>query len=119
MHDQDPLRCCSETLHIGNRADRSPQLTQARLRHAGILEGFTDMPRALSRPDHIAERGRCVVEGVHAQTRIVRAGDEGIAGTKTGAQNAELLIALRFEPVEAAAYIDNRLPACSDGAPDV
>src|ERR1700753_2783558 len=60
-----------------------------------------------------------MVKGVYPQPRIVRAGDEGIAGPKTRAQHAELLIALRLQPVEAAADIDDRLPAGCDRAPDI
>src|SRR5260370_23397137 len=75
-----------------------------------------DVPCTLSRPADIAEPVRNMVEGVDAQAGIVRAGDESIAGAKRVAKYPEVFIPLRFEPVEAGANIEDRLPAGRDGA---
>ena len=52
-----------------------------------------------------------MVEGVHTQARVVRTGQEGVAGAEAGSQYAELLVALLLQPVKAAADIDHRLAA--------
>ena len=43
-----------------------------------------------------------VIESRDANARIVRRRDERVTRTKTGADNAEIAIALLLEPVEAA-----------------
>ena len=52
-----------------------------------------------------------MVESVHAQPRIVRAGQKAVARTQARAQHAEVLVALLLQPVNAAADIDHRLAA--------
>ena len=60
-----------------------------------------------------------MIEGSDANPRIVRGGDESIAGSETGADDAQPVIALRFQPVEATAGIDHALAHRVDGAANV
>ena len=60
-----------------------------------------------------------MVEGVDAEARIVGAGKICVAGAEAGSQNAEVLVALVFKPVETAADVDNRLTAGHERAADV
>src|SRR5258708_25914048 len=67
------------------------------------------MPRGLPVPYHVGKVGRGVVEGSHLNPRIVRGGDKRIARSKARADDAEPVIALRFQPVETTADIDHAL----------
>ena len=69
------------------------------------------MARALPCPHHVAKRRRRVVESIHANARIVRAGQKSVAGSEAGAQHAEVLVALLLKPVDAAANVDHGLAA--------
>ena len=89
------------------------------LREARRFDALANVARALPGPDDVAKRGGRVIEGIHAQARIVGAGQEGVAGAEAGAQNAEVLVALLLEPVEAATNIDHSLAAGGNGAADV
>ncbi len=60
-----------------------------------------------------------MIEGIHPQARVVRAGQKCVARAEARSQHAEVLIALLFEPVQAAANIDHRLPARRNRAPNV
>ena len=113
------LRRGCEALHVRFRADRGKQLMEPCLSQSGIFESLANVPRALAGPRDVAKRDGRMIKGVHAQTRIVRAGDKPITGAETRAENAELLIPLRLKPVQAAANIDNRLPARSDSPANV
>ena len=46
-----------------------------------------------------------MVEGIHPEPLVVRAGQEGVAGTQAGAQHAEVLVALLLQPIQAATNI--------------
>ena len=60
-----------------------------------------------------------MVECVHPQPGIVRAGNKRIAGAEAGAQHAELFVPLLLQPVEAAANIDDGLAARGQRPPNV
>ena len=60
-----------------------------------------------------------MVEGVDADAFVKGAGEERVAGTEAGAEHAEMLVALVFEPVKAAADVDDGLAACGEGSADV
>ncbi|MCU0247104.1 MAG: hypothetical protein MUC42_11050, partial [Bryobacter sp.] len=60
-----------------------------------------------------------MVEDIRLDPRIVRGSEKGIAGTKAGAHDAEALIALRREPVQAAAHVDHGLPCRIERPADV
>ncbi len=49
----------------------------------------------------------------------MRRGEEGVAAAERGAEDAELVVALGFKPVKAAADIDDGLLAGGKGAADV
>ena len=87
--------------------------------HAYGFEGGTDVPRALPRPNHITERHGGMIERGDAYAAVECGGEKGIAGAKTGTQNAELLVALLLKPVDATANVDDRLAAGGNGASDV
>jgi len=50
-----------------------------------------------------------MIERGHANPRVVRRGNECIARSEARAHDTELVVALLFEPVEAAADIDDAL----------
>jgi len=77
------------------------------------------MTSGLPMPNHISDIGRSVIECGGANTAVVRSRKERIARAQTCADNAQILIALLFQPIETAAYINDRLAACIDGAADV
>src|SRR5580698_189127 len=89
------------------------------MRNADGFEGGTDVAGALPGPNHIAKGHRRVVESGHADAAIERSSEKGITGAKTGAQDANLLIALLLQPIDAATDVDDRLAAGGDGASDV
>ena len=60
-----------------------------------------------------------MVEGADLKARVEGGGDEGVATAERGAEDAELLVALLLEPVEAAADVDDGLAAGLGGAADV
>jgi hypothetical protein len=100
VDDEDLLGVGGEALHVGHGADGAEDLADLVLREAGLLEGGADVARALAGPDDVAEPGGGVVEGADLQARVVRGGDEGVAGAEAGSEDAELFVALGFEPVE-------------------
>ena len=77
------------------------------------------MTCALAGPCDVAEPGGGVVEGADLEAWIEGGGDEGVAGAKRGAEDSELLVALLFEPVDAAADVDYGLSTGLGGAADV
>ena len=87
--------------------------------HAHALEGGADVTGALPGPNHIAKRHGGMVEGGDTQAAVEGGGKKGITGAETGAQNAELLVALLLKPVDAATNVDHRLAAGGDGPADV
>ena len=74
------------------------------------------MTGALASPDDVAEPGGGVVEGADFEAWVKGGGDEGVATAQAGAEDAELLVALLFEPVDAAADVDDCLAAGFGGA---
>ena len=108
-----------EALVIADGTDGGPERAEAILRETGLLDRLADMARALAGPDYVPKRSRRMIEGVHAQTRIVGAGEKGVTGAEAGAQDAEVFVALLFEPVKATADIDDGLAAGGNGAADV
>ena len=89
------------------------------LRHDRRSKRGADVAGALSGPYHVAECHGGVIEGADLKARIHRGGDEGVAAAEAGAEDAELLVALLLEPVDAAADVDDGLAAGRDGAADV
>ena len=84
-----------------------------------MFDAIANVARRKALPDHIGEISGAVIEHVHANSRIMGAGEKGIAGPEAGTDNREILKALLLKPVEAAARIDDRLPGGIDGAADV
>jgi hypothetical protein len=84
-----------------------------------FFEGGADVAGALAGPDDVAEPGGGVVEGADLEARVEGGGDEGVAAAEAGAEDAEVLVALGLEPVDAAADVDNGLTAGFGGAADV
>src|SRR5581483_656805 len=60
-----------------------------------------------------------VVESCHLDSFIVCRSQEGVARPKTGSDNAQALVPLLLEPIEAAADVDHPLSACVKGAANV
>ena len=60
-----------------------------------------------------------MIEGTDLEARVEGGGDEGVATAEAGSEDAELLVALLFEPVDAAADVDDGLTAGFDGAAHV
>src|SRR5437879_8660641 len=92
-----------------------PQALRINLR----FEPSANMARRLPVPDHIGEvRGR-MVEGRYPNTRIMRGGKKRVTGTQAGADNAQPVIALFLQPIEAAANVHHPLACCVQGSTDV
>ena len=108
-----------KALHVGGGADKGEEAADLVLGEAGLLEGFADVAGGLAGPDDVAELSGGVVEGADFEAGIMGGGDEGVAGAKRGAEDAELLIALLLEPIEAGADVDDGLLAGGDRPADV
>src|ERR1700722_6688313 len=102
-----------------HRTNSGPERTHALLRESSLFEGLPDMPRALPGPNDIAYRRRSVIEGIHPQPPVVRAGEKSISASKDRAQHPELLVSLALQPIQAAANIDHRLPCRRERPPDI
>ena len=113
---RDALGCCCEAVHVGHGADDGEDLADLILIEACLLEGGADVAGALAGPDDVAEPGGGVVEGADLEARVEGGGDEGVAASEAGAEDAELLVALLLEPVDAAADVDDGLAAGFGGA---
>ncbi len=50
-----------------------------------------------------------MIEGAHRKTRIVSTGNKGVTRSQTGADDAELGVAVLFQPVQAAAHVNHGL----------
>src|SRR5258708_22364124 len=81
-----------------------------------VFGGGADVACALAGPDCVGEKGGGVVEGADLEARVEGGGDEGVTTSKRGAEDAKLFVALRFEPVDAAADVDDGLAAGFGGA---
>ncbi len=108
-----------ELLHVGRGADGSEELANLVLSEAGVFEGLADVAGGLAGPDDVAEASGGVIEGADLEAGVVGGGNEGVAGAKGGAEDAELLVALGLEPVEAGTDVDDGLLAGGDRAADV
>ena len=100
-------------------ADGGPQFPHTLLGEAGLFKRLFDVAGALARPGDVSEGSGGVVENVDADAGVVRAGQVGVAGAEAGAEDAEVSVALRLKPIDAAADIDNGLAAGGEGAADV
>ena len=109
----------SEALDIRRRADAHEQVALSVLVNALLLVSGANVSRALAGPADVSEKGGNVVERVDAQAGVEGAGDERVAGAERGAENAEVLIALRFQPIEATADVEDGLAAGGNRAADV
>src|ERR1700761_5594600 len=118
MHRQHLAWRGREQVHKGDWADAGPDSVQLLLGHHGFARR-ADMAAALAGPHHVAEGHGGVIEGADLQTRIHGGGEEGVAGTEAGAEDAELLVALLLEPVNAGADIDHSLAAGGYGAAEI
>ncbi len=113
---EDALGLGGEAVHVGHGADDGEDLADLVLREAGLLEGGADVAGALAGPYDVSEPGGGVVEGADLEALVEGRGDEGVAAAEAGAEDAELLVALGFEPVDAAADVDDGLTAGLGGA---
>ena len=60
-----------------------------------------------------------MIEGGHANARIVRGGKKCITGSQAGAHDAQPAVSLLLQPIQAAANVHHRLAARVERAPDV
>src|SRR5450432_821583 len=95
-------------LEVRHGAHRKPSLTQT-VEIDLLLDSLPDMACRLPMPHYVGNICRCMIERSNAQPRLMRRGDEGIARPQARAHDAELAVALRFEPVDATANVDNAL----------
>ena len=89
------------------------------MRKACLVESLLDVARALAGPGYVSKRRGCVVESVDADAWVVSAGQVGVTGAETRAQNSEVFVALFFKPVEATANVDDGLATGHERAADV
>lgn len=108
----------AELLQIAGRADAEPEFAQG-FQIDGIFQTGADVAAGQAFPHDIGDECRAVIEDVHAQAGIVRAGEEGITGTEAGAGNAQTFESLTFEPIDTTASVDDRLTRGIDGAAKV
>src|ERR1700747_1496496 len=118
VNDQRPLAISRELVEIDHRADGEPQSPQA-FEVDGCLDPLANMASGLPVPGHVGKVGGRVIESGGPNAGIVRAGDESVTGTETGADEPELGVALLFEPIEAAADIDHTLSNRIERASDI
>ncbi len=112
------LAFAGEEVPVARRADARPELTESG-KIDGILKTLPDMTGRQSFPDYVGNVGRAVIEDIHANARIMGRNQEGVAGTKAGADDAEIGEASLFEPIEAGARVDDGLASSVDGAADI
>jgi len=116
VDDEDSLGLGGEAVHVGHGTDDGEDLADLIMREASLLEGSADVSGALASPDDVSKPGGGVVEGADLKALVECGGDEGVAAAEAGAEDSEVLITLLFEPVDAAANVDDGLTACFGGA---
>ena len=94
-----------KALVITARAHRRPQRTHAILRQSRLFQGLLHVARALPRPGHVSKRRGRMIERIHADALVIRAGQKRIAGAEAGAQHAEMFVTLVLKPVKATACL--------------
>src|SRR5882757_4214993 len=67
------------------------------------------MARRLAGPHDVGKIRGGVIESCNFDARLVRGAEKRITRSQTGADDAELRIALRLEPIQAATEIDYTL----------
>src|SRR5437016_6742132 len=118
VNDQRLLAIPRELVEIDHRADREPELAQA-FEVDGGFDPLANVASGLTVPDYVGKVGGRVIKSGGPNARIVRAGNEGVAGAEARPDQAELVVALLLEPVEAAADIDHALAHGIERASDV
>ena len=106
---------CLKIRHGTHRQPRSPQAVQVDL----LLDSLPDVARRLAMPEDVGNVSRRVIEGGDANAGVVRGCDERVARSEAGADDAQPVVALLLQPVEAAANIHHALARGGEGAPDV
>src|SRR5215468_3195057 len=107
-----------ELVEVNYGADGQPESPQAIQINRGF-DSLTDVAGRLAVPHDVGEVSRRVIEGSGPNARIVRAGDECVARTKTGSDHAQLLVSLLLQPIEAAANVNHPLTDGIERASDV
>ena len=114
INDERAARPARKLVEVNHRADGSPNIAQV-LEVNGGFQAFADV----AGPDYVGEISRGVIEGSYLNPRVVRGGDKRIARSQARAYDAQAVTALRFQPVEAAAYVDHSLADGVESASDV
>src|SRR5713101_2957502 len=95
-------------LDVGHRADGGPVI--AKFLHSDMVsKTFPDVISGHALADDVGVVGGDVEEAAGANAFVVDEGDVADGGADAGAENAELGVALLFEPMQAAAGVQNGL----------
>src|SRR5262249_22893305 len=107
-----------ESLNVAGRGDRGRARTRA-FQIDGRFHVLPDVLGGKPGPYDVGELRGAMVEDVHRQAIVVRAGEERVGGSEARADDAELFVTLLLEPVEAGAHVDHGLARGVDGPGDV
>src|SRR5581483_9335568 len=118
VHHERTLGIPRELFEVHHGTDGEPEVPQA-FQIDGSFETFADVACGLAMPDYVSEVSGGMVEGRGPDALVVRAGNEGITGTKARARDPESIVTLLFEPIEAAADVDHALADGVESTPDV
>ena len=106
------------TLDVGHGADRSPIF--AKFVHGDVVaKAFPDVVGGHTLADNVGVVGGDVEEAACADAFVVSEGDIADGRADAGAEDAEFVVALLLEPVEAAASILDRLAVGLESEADI
>src|SRR5882762_6352785 len=107
-NDHALARIARVLVEIGGGAGGAQQGSQL-VPGDGRGQAFLDMARGLPGPDDVGKIGGSVIEGRDLDARLVGGAEKCVTRSQAGADDAEFSVALRLEPIEAAAQIDHAL----------
>jgi len=107
QHQQRSLREARILTHVGDRIDNTPALAKLPLGDVPLQS------RAVFRhsvPNGVGNGRAAMVEDIHLEAPIERAGQEPVTEPETVPEDSDLLIALFCKPIQARQRIDDALP---------
>ena len=116
VHEEQAL--VAHAVEVRVRRDWHPDAPEA-LQVDVTVEPLPDMVGGEARPHDVGKVRRDVIEGSCPQPRLVRGRQHRQARAQARAENADRLVALRGEPLDAAPGVEHCLPAHLRGPADV
>ncbi len=115
---EDFLARAVQAADVGIRADGRKVVADVVAGHF-VAERLPDVRGGEPSGEDVAEVRGDVEKGAGTQSRFVRDGEKGEAGTDAGADDAEAVVALALEPTEGALHVQNGLAICLEGEADI